>query len=90
MEKTCIIDLYLEEFQEVIEEMLEKHIKDALKNKESGEELLTRDQVIKRLHIAPSTLSDYSNKGILIKYCIGRRVYYKWSEVLKAGIKVNK
>lgn len=90
MEKTRIIDLNLEEFQEVIEELLQKHLKEAINNKGTGDELLTRDQVIKRLHISPSTLALYTNKGILTSYYIGHRVYYKWSEILSAGIRAIK
>ncbi len=90
MEKTRIIDLNLEEFQEIIEELLQKNLIQVLSIKESGDELLTRNQVIKKLHISPSTLALYTNQGILTSYYIGHRVFYKWSEILNAGIKAIK
>jgi hypothetical protein len=90
MENKRIIDLDLVEFQHIIEELLKKHIRDAIHNKEGSEELLTRAQMIKRLHISPSTLALYTNNKILTSYYIGHRVFYKWSEILNAGIKAKK
>lgn len=85
MGNTRIIDLNLDEFQEVIKEIVQQNIKEALIEKESGDELLTRNQVMKKLHISASTLAIYTKNGILKSYYIGHRVYYKWSEILSAG-----
>ena len=90
MEKIRIIDAYLDEFEDVLEKMFEKKLNEALANKGRGDELLTRAEVIKRLQIAPSTLADYTNKKILTSYKIGHRVFYKWSEILDGGIRVDK
>ena len=89
MNKKRIIDLHLDEFEEAIEQILYRLLTQSIQNKES-EELLTRREVVKRLKIAPSTLSEYTKKGILTSYYIGNRVYYKWSEILSSGVKAIK
>ncbi len=90
MENKRIIDLQLDEFENRLEQILDSRIIKAISDFREGEELLSRIQVIKRLGIAPSTLNDYTHKGILTSYRIGNRVYYKWSEILEAAIKVER
>jgi hypothetical protein len=90
MDKQRLIDLDINEYQELIDQIIDKKIASLVISREREEELLTRREVIKRLKIAPSTLSDYTKKGILNAYNIGHRVYYRWSEILNTGIKVIK
>jgi maltoporin len=88
-EQKRIIDLYFDEFEKSLEQILDSKINSAFNNLELGDNLLSRKQVIKRLGIAPSTLTDYTHKGIFKSYRIGHRVYYKWSEILNAAKEVN-
>jgi excisionase family DNA binding protein len=49
---------------------------------ENVDEILTREQVCKLLKISNTTLFNWQNNKILENYKIGRRVYYKKSDVL--------
>ncbi len=53
------------------------------------DELLTRQEVANLLKIDLSTLHHWTKSGILIKYGIGKRVYYKKSEVNKAIVELE-
>lgn len=50
---------------------------------EDKENLLPRLEASILLHITPKTIDDWTSKGILQAYKLGRRVYYKKDEVLK-------
>ena len=89
MENYRIIDLHIDEFENRISKIIDSKIHDALSHQKEGEELVSRQQVRERLGIASSTLSDYTQKGILQSYKIGHRVYYKWSEVVNSALKVQ-
>ena len=52
-------------------------------------ELLTREETAEYLKISLSTLWHWSKKGILPSYGIGKRVYYKRSEVESSLIRIN-
>ena len=60
-----------------------------MKNKKEQKELLTRKETAELLQIDLSTLWDYTRKKMLPAYGIGKRVYYKYSEVIEALIKIN-
>ena len=47
-------------------------------------ELITRYELCKMLHITMVTASEWSKKGILKTYKIGNRIFYKRSEVENA------
>lgn len=46
------------------------------------EEVMTRQQVMDYLRIKPTTLFNWNRKGILVPSKIGRKVYYKKSDIL--------
>lgn len=46
------------------------------------EELLTRQETAKQLHVTLPTLRDYTRRGYLKGYRMGNRVLYKRNEVL--------
>lgn len=48
------------------------------------EELLTRTETAKQLHVTLPTLRDYTRRGYLKGYRMGNRVLYKRNEVLDA------
>lgn len=53
-------------------------------NAATPEGYLTAKQVAEKFNITLSTLWHWSKKRILTKYTVGKRVYYKESEVQKA------
>lgn len=53
------------------------------------DELLTRQEVAKLLKIDLSTLHHWTKSGILTKYGIGKRVYYKKIEIKKAIVELE-
>ena len=88
-ENKRIIDLYTEEFENLLDARLDEKLKQVLSHLKESETLISRQECMKRLGIVPSTLAEYTNKGILTSYRIGYRVYYKWSEVVAAAVKVE-
>lgn len=65
---------------------------DALKKEfqpKEPEELLTRSEAADMLKVNISTIHNYSKKGILKRYGIGNRVYYKRREIEKALIELG-
>jgi hypothetical protein len=87
MEKLQLVEISLDEFRNMISDVVEEHMKQI--DKESPEELLTRREVTERLKISLPTLHKYSELGILTQHKIGERVYYRWSEVLAAAKKIE-
>lgn len=57
-----------------------------LENKETADELLNQKEVCDLLKIDPSTLWNWVKKGKINKYGIGKRRYYKRSEVIQSLI----
>jgi len=53
------------------------------------DELLTRQEVANLLKIDLSTLHHWTKSGILTKYGIGKRVYYKKSEINEAIVELE-
>ena len=53
------------------------------------DELLTRQEVANLLKIDLSTLHHWTKSGILTKYGIGKRVYYKKNEVNNAIVELQ-
>ncbi len=70
-----------------IVEQSETRILDKLSNFETQspkDDLITPDEVCKRLQISRTTLWNYENKGYLNSKGIGARRYYNWNEVVEA------
>ena len=76
-----------------LENLITKSLNEAVKNNlpaPSGkEELLTREEASELLKIDLSTLWRWTNKGQVIAYGIGKRVFYKKEELLNSLIKIN-
>ena len=70
-----------------ISDLIEK-LKEDFKPKQM-EEYLTRTEVAELLKINISTLHNWCNSGILTKYAIGNRIYFKRSDVEKSLIQIN-
>ena len=76
-----------------LENLITKSLNEAVKNNlpaPSGkEELLTREEASELLKIDLSTLWRWTNKGQVIAYGIGKRVFYKKEELLNSLIKIK-
>jgi excisionase family DNA binding protein len=72
--------------------IIEQQLTDLKQNFQPKEpvELMTRNEVAEYLKVDLSTLWNWTNKGKLIAYGIGARVYYKLSEIDDALIKLKK
>jgi len=56
---------------------------------DQNKELLTRAEVANLLNISIATLWNWEKQGILKKYGIGGRVYYKKSEILESLVEIK-
>ena len=87
------------QFIQVTPEQLQEAIINGVKNQlenfkrhfqpKEPTEYLTRKEVSDLFKVDISTIHNWTVKGILKAYSIGRRVYYKRSEVEHAIIKLN-
>lgn len=91
MEKIQFIQTTPEELQTAIIKGVKDHLEDFKKNFQSKQpaEYLTRNEVAKMLKIDLSSVHNWTKKGKLKSYGIGGRVYYKFSEIEKAIVKLN-
>ncbi len=80
-----LVNLIKENFKNQIEDL-----KTELANKTANDDLLTREQTCKLLHIDSSTLWHWTNKGKVQAYGIGNRRYYKRSEILDSLTELKK
>lgn len=76
-----------------LEDLITKSLNEAVKNNlpapSEKEELLTREEASELLKIDLSTLWRWTNKGQVIAYGIGKRVFYKKEELLNSLIKIK-
>lgn len=77
------------ELEELITKSLNEAVKNTLPAPSVKEELLTREEASELLKIDLSTLWRWTNKGQVIAYGIGKRVFYKKEELLNSLIKIN-
>lgn len=81
-----IQNVTLEEFQTLLEKVLEDRISEIKKGfsaQTQTDVLLTREETCKFLKIDSSTLWSWTNKGKVRAYGIGSRRYYKKKELLE-------
>lgn len=77
------------ELEDLITNSLNEAVKNNLPVPSAKEELLTREEASELLKIDLSTLWRWTNKGQVIAYGIGKRVFYKKDELLNSLIKIN-
>ena len=77
------------ELEDLITNSLNEAVKNNLPAPSVKEELLTREEASELLKIDLSTLWRWTNKGQVIAYGIGKRVFYKKEELLNSLIKIN-
>lgn len=85
-----LIQISPEELQDAIVKGVKTHLDELKKDFQPKEpaELMTRQEVAEWLKVDISTIHNWSTKGILKKYSIEGRVYYKRDEVNKAIIEI--
>ena len=80
-------NLSVENLQKMIDTSIKLGIENHQKEQQTkfnSEELLTRDQTCKFLHIDSSTLWAWTNAGKLKAFGIGSRRFYKRSEIMQS------
>ncbi|WP_299154796.1 helix-turn-helix domain-containing protein [uncultured Christiangramia sp.] len=83
LQSTILHNASPEDFLNQIVSVFRKEIEDLKQNfqPKQPEDLLTRDEVAKLLKIDLSSVHNWSKKGILKRYAIGGRIYFKRSEI---------
>ena len=70
----------------------EKNKDQSAKTKNGGilpsQEYLSKEELATKLKTSQATIFHWHKKGLFPKYCLGRRAYYKWSEVEQAMTKI--
>lgn len=81
-----------EQLQTAIVEGVKSQLEDLKKNFQPKEptEYLTRQEVAQMLKVDISTVHNWTTKGTLKPYGIGRRVYYKRTEVENSLVELEK
>jgi len=76
----------IEQLAEILKPMLAVNAQEQI---QSGNPLLTRDEVCELLSFNKTSLWKHTKSGRLKSYGIGNRVYYKRDEVLEAVKPIN-
>lgn len=79
---SSISEPYLKRIDKLEATLLDKL--NAIETQSPKDDLITPDEVCKRLKISRTTLWNYENKGYLVSKGIGARRYYNWNEVVEA------
>lgn len=91
--KIILNGLTIDEFKEMIEKSISQVLRKQelpIQDKEdSKEEYATRMEVAKLLKITLPTLHDWTKRGLLHSYKLGKRVLYRLNEVKEAMHKRN-
>lgn len=91
MHKILLNGLNEDEFRTLVKESFREQL-DSIKNdsRVTEDRLLSRDETVKLLGITHPTLHDWTfNKNILNGYRMGRRIYYKYNEVMESLKSIN-
>lgn len=84
MEQILVTTLQVEDLQNLIISSLKqvlKEITDEKNRTEENEEILTTEDIQKIFKVSKVTIHKWKKKGILPYYKMGRKVYYKKSEI---------
>jgi len=90
MNTIAVTTIGVQELKEIIETIIESKLSIYLKKgsqfatDDSEQELITRNEVAKKLRISLPTLSMLTKSGAIKGYRVGRRVLYRWGEVKNA------
>lgn len=83
-----IINVTLEDMSQVIKQIISEEIANARNLfkpdcNEQVNDFLTRDEVCKLLKVSTTTLFHWNNQEILVNKKVGRRVFYRRSDVIQ-------
>ncbi len=84
MEQILITTLQVEDLQNLIKESIRQVFNENIEEKnkpEEKEEILTTEDIQKMFKVSKVTIHKWKKKGILPYYKMGRRVYFKKSEI---------
>ena len=79
---TQLIVIQPDELLKLIQDALRQMQPSPQEHKETEEKLLTSDELSERLHLSKVTIWKLRRSGKIKSYKLGRRVYFKLSEVL--------
>jgi excisionase family DNA binding protein len=81
------------QLEELITVCVEKAVKKSnfhvIEDPSSDQELIQIDEAAKILNVSVSTLHIYKKRGIIPFHRIGRRIYFRKSEILESLTKIN-
>lgn len=85
--KLKLVHISLEDMSTIMREIVASELKKAKElnsptPKDDSDKILTREEVCKLLKVSTTTLFNWNNDKILENHKVGRRVYYKKSDVL--------
>ena len=86
------VQITTDQLAELINEQVKKNLSEFKKeflSKEADDELLTRDQTAEFLQVDVSTLYLWAKKGKIKPYGIGKRRYFKRSELIECLTQVK-
>jgi hypothetical protein len=83
MEKTFITVFAEEVFKNLDYSKLSQFFKNQTPEKKA-EEILTNDELVSRLGICKKTAFNWRRNGTISYSKIGKKIYYKWSDVIKS------
>lgn len=75
-------------FDDLIQKM-ESVLQDSSKTQAASKEWLTSKEVCDLLKISYTTLHDWSNKGLLKKHKMGKRMRFRHDEVLESLLRIE-
>ncbi len=93
MKKIILFEQSSKEFKDEIIKSIKDELKSLLFNNSdlsTSEKYYTREQTAELLSVNLTTLWNWKKKGLLTPYGIGRRVYYRASDIEKAMVELIK
>ncbi len=79
----------IDDLERIIEKLFGKYIQPYPTQQTDNDELLQIQEAAKMLEVSISTLHTYKKNGAVPFHRIGRRVYFKKSEILESLKKIN-
>jgi hypothetical protein len=89
MDKILFSPIDLQELISNVRTVIKEEIQ-ASQEQQLQEKLLTTEEVGELLRVSRQTVINWSREGILIKYTMGHKVYWKYSEIITALKTVKK
>jgi predicted DNA-binding transcriptional regulator AlpA len=90
MDKVTLISITVDELKELIREAVREEL--SAREQKPDEKMLSINEVCKMFHpsVTRATVHNWSKRGLLKKYYIGRSVRFKYSEIMEAAKHLKK